>query len=63
MIKQTTKLLVKALVIGLLINLGLQQFPIKSSLLTEEKPQQEYRQQPLNRFSREVHSKPSAPWD
>lgn len=61
MVKQTTKLLVKALVIGLLINLGLQQFPVKSSLLTEEKPQQEYRQRPLNRFPREVGPNPSVP--
>ncbi len=55
MLNRTTKLFIKALIIGLLVNLGLQQFPVSSTLLTEERLEQEDRQ-PLKSFPGEDSS-------
>lgn len=45
MLKQTTTLFIKALIIGALLNIGLQQFPLIASVLSEDTTR--FEQQPL----------------
>ena len=52
MLKQTAQLLIKTLIIGLLVNLGLQLVPVQSS--SNESTFQIGHQQPLNKSSVEV---------